>query len=276
MSTILVLKLVLVPSLIWAATVASRRWGPTVGGWLSAFPVISAPILYIIALEHGSAFAADAALGTFSAVLANVAFGISYAWVATRFSWAPGLVAGFAGYFLVVACLGFWTPSLYLAVPVVLAGLVIAPRLYPSVPSPAQVPSRPANDLLWRMGAGALLVLLITHFASTLGPQLSGALAMFPVMASVLAVFSHRHSGPAFAVRILRGMALGYYAFGTFCIVLMLALPMTTIGLAFLISLGGAVLVHAISRIHLRHAHPATPESGQPPSPTVAVRSTGR
>ena len=276
MSTILVLKLILVPSLIWAATVASRRWGPTVGGWLSAFPVISAPILYIIALEHGTAFAADAALGTFSAVLANVAFGISYAWIALRFSWSLGLVAGYLGYFLIIACLSFWTPSLYLAAPLVLTGLLVAPRLYPSLTSLATAPSKPANDLFWRMGAGALLVLLITHFASALGPQLSGALAMFPVMASVLAVFSHRHSGSTFAVHILRGMALGYYAFGIFCVVLVLALPITTVGLAFLLSLGCAVLVHAISRIHLRRHQRANPESARPASPPAAARAIRR
>jgi len=254
MSTTLVLKLVLVPSLVWVLTLASRRWGPTVGGWLSAFPVVSAPILFIIALEHGATFAAAAALGTLSAVLANMAFGISYAWSATRFSWPLCLLAGFVGYFSIVACLNFWAPSLYWAVPVVLGALLVAPRLYPSLPPSAQDSPRPANDVLWRMGAGVLLVLLVTHFSSALGPQLSGSFAMFPVMASVLVVFSHRHSGAAFAVRLLWGMVLGYYAFFVFCIALILTLPVTSIAFAFLVSLGSAVLVQAISRIHLQRA----------------------
>src|SRR5215210_8058264 len=98
MSTVLVLKLLLVPLFIWGVTLVSRRWGPTVGGWLSAFPVVSAPILFFIALEHGATFTAHAAVGTLSAVLANIAFGISYAWVATRFSWLLSLIAGLAGY----------------------------------------------------------------------------------------------------------------------------------------------------------------------------------
>ncbi|MEP6609888.1 MAG: hypothetical protein ABJA83_14595, partial [Burkholderiaceae bacterium] len=222
MSTVLVLKLLLVPLFIWGVTLASRRWGPAVGGWLSAFPVVSAPILFFIALEHGATFTARAALGTLSAVLANIAFGVSYAWVATRFSWALSLVAGFVGYFLAVACLSFWTPSLYIAVPVVWATLLVAPRLYPSLGPSTQHAYKPANDVFWRMGAGVVLVLLVTHFSSALGAQLSGAFAMFPVMASVLVVFSHRHSGSAFAISLLRGMVLGYYAFSIFCIVLSL------------------------------------------------------
>jgi hypothetical protein len=93
MSMILILKLILVPALIAGVTLAGRRWGPSVAGWLSAFPVVSAPILFFIALQHGSAFTAQAAVGTLSAVLAILAFGISYSWAATGQSLVGGFVA---------------------------------------------------------------------------------------------------------------------------------------------------------------------------------------
>src|SRR5690606_31729833 len=152
----------------------------------------------------------------------------------------------------------FWTPSLYVAVPLVLAVLLIAPRLYPVSGLATGIPSVPANDLFWRMGSSVLLVLLVTQFSSTLGPQLSGAFAMFPMMAPVLAVFSHRQSGAAYATRLLRGMVLGYYSFSVFCLALVLALPATSLGSAFLISLGSAVLVQAISRVHVMRARRLT------------------
>lgn len=266
MSMVLAVKLLLVPLLIWGITLAGRRWGPTVGGWLSAFPILSAPILFIIAVQHGTAFAASAASSTLTAVIGNLAFGLGYAWGAARFSWGLSLLAGYAGYFAVVACLYWWTPPLLMAVPLVLGVLLIAPRLYPmSDVGPQAAPTRPANDMLWRMGSGVLLVLLVTQFSSALGPQLSGALAMFPMMAPVLAVFSHRHSGVAYATRLLRGMVLGYYSFSVFCIALVLALPATSLGIAFLIALGCAVLVQAISRVHLmRSRPPIAPELQRP------------
>jgi hypothetical protein len=251
---VLTLKLALVPSLIAGVTLAGRRWGPSVAGWLSAFPVVSAPILFFIALQQGAAFTAVAAVGTLSAVLAILAFGISYAWGATRFSWPMSLMVGFCGYFAAVACLSLWAPSLNVAVPAVLTALLLAPHVYPILAPPAPASSKPANDIFWRMGAGAALVLLVTHFSSTLGPRLSGLFAMFPVMGSVLVVFSHRNSGAEFAVRLLRGMVLGYYAFSIFCITLALTLPSTGIGFAFLLSLGSALLVQAISRIQLQRA----------------------
>lgn len=266
MSMVLAVKLLLVPLLIWGITLAGRRWGPTVGGWLSAFPILSAPILFIVAVQHGTAFAARAALSTLTAVLGNLAFGLGYAWSATRFSWGPGILAGFAGYFLVVAFLYLWNPSITTAVPLVLAVLLVAPRLYPvSGPMP-RTPSIPANDMLWRMASGVSLVLLVTQFSSALGPQLSGAFAMFPMMAPVLAVFSHRHSGAGYATRLLRGMVLGYYSFSAFCLALVLALPETSLGMAFLVSLGCAVLVQAISRVHLMRSRPPVAPEPQPPS----------
>lgn len=261
MSVILALKLFLVPLLIAAVTLAGRRWGPAVAGWLSAFPVVSAPILYFIALQHGAAFTADAAVGTLSAVLAILAFGISYAWAATRYSWLLSLLAAFAGYALAVAALALWTPNLHIAAPAVLAALLIAPRLYPKLVSAASRTAKAkksGNDIYWRMGAGAMLVLLVTHFSSLLGQRLSGVFAMFPVMGSVLVLFSHRESGPAFAIALLRGMVLGYYAFSVFCIVLGLTLQSIGIAPAFLVALACALVVQALTRIYQNHREPRT------------------
>jgi len=259
MSVVLGLKLALVPSLIGGVTLVGRRWGPSVAGWLSAFPVVSAPILFFIALEQGSSFAANAAAATLSAVLAILVFGISYAWAATRFSWGISLVAGFATYLVAVICLSLWAPTLFVAAAAVFSALLVAPMLFPVLAISATTSSARANDIYLRMVAGAVLVLLVTHFSSRLGPQVSGVFAMFPVMSSVLVVFSHRHSGAGFAVSLLRGMVLGYYAFGIFCLVLSLALPPLGIALAFVASLACAVLIQATSRIYLRRTQQGAP-----------------
>jgi hypothetical protein len=257
MSIVLGLKLVLVPSLIGGVTLAGRRWGASVAGWLSAFPVVSAPILFFIALEQGPLFAAEAAAATLSAVLAILVFGISYAWAATHFSWGVSLASGFAAYLVAVTCLSIWAPTLVVASVAVFAALLIAPLLFPALAPSAPASSAWSNDIYLRMAAGAALVLLVTHFSSRLGSQLSGVFAMFPVMSSVLVVFSHRLSGAGFAVTLLRGMVLGYYAFGIFCVVLSLLLPSLGIALAFSAALASAVLIQATSRIYLRRTQQA-------------------
>lgn len=253
MSAILLLKLLVVPALIALVTLAGRRWGPAVAGWLSAFPVVAGPILWFIAIEQGDTFAAKAAVGTLSAVLAMLAFGISYAWAATRFTWPASLAFAYAGYAVAVVILGLWEATLFAAGTIVLAGLWFAPRFYPPLPKSAPDSLKSGSDMLLRMGAGALLVLLVTHFASSLGPGLSGVFAMFPVMGTVLALFTHRSAGAATVIQLLRGMVFGFYAFSMFCAVLAWALSATSVGLAFLWALAAAGLVQALTRLWLRH-----------------------
>jgi hypothetical protein len=248
MHFLLVLKLSLVPTLIACITLAGRRWGPAVAGWLSAFPVVAAPILFFIAIEQGPAFAAQAAAATLSAVLAILVFALAYAWCASRLSWQFSLLGGFGAYALAVSALTWWAPGMALSSITVLAALAVAPRLFPTLPEASVAGAARSGDLHLRMIAGAILVLFVTTFSSTLGPQLSGILAMFPVMSSVLTVFSHRHSGAAFAVRLLRGTVLGYYAFASFCIVVSLALGAWSIAVAFLGALACALAIQLVSR----------------------------
>ena len=251
MSAVLLLKLLLVPALIALVTLAGRRWGPAVAGWLSAFPVVAGPILLFIAIEQGAEFAATSAVGTLSAVLAILAFGLSYAWAATRYSWPASLALAYAGYAAAVVLLDQWNATLPAAVFAVLAGLWIAPRWYPRLPKSAPARLKPAGDMLLRMVSGALLVLLVTHFAASLGPGLSGILAMFPVMGTVLALFTHRSAGAAAAIQLLRGMVLGFYAFGMFCTVLAWVLPVTGTAMGFVWALAAASIVQGLSRLWL-------------------------
>ena len=129
----------------------------------------------------------------------------------------------------------------------VIAALLLAPVAFPAVPR--WVTGRTSgNDLPWRMAAAAVLVLLVSATAAAVGPRLAGLLAMFPVMSTVLVGFSHRQSGGAFAVKLLRGMIAGYYAFACFCAVLAWLLADHGIAWAFGAALAVALPVHALAR----------------------------
>jgi uncharacterized membrane protein (GlpM family) len=247
MNTVLLLKLCLVPALIALVTFAGRRWGPAVAGWLSAFPIVAGPILWFIALEQGADFAAVAAVGTLTGVLAILVFGMSYAWAATRYRWPASLALAYVAYALAAAAVGAEPLTLTVATLAVLAALYFAPRAYPRREA-VRLPGKPPNDLLLRMALGAVLVLTVTHFAENLGPSLSGVLAMFPVMNTVLALFTHRSAGSGAVIQLLRGMVYGLYAFATFCVVLAWALPRTGTGLAFLCALAAAAVVQLLTR----------------------------
>ena len=91
-----VLELLVAPALVGAATLAARRWGPEIGGLVSAFPAIVGPVLLIAALEHGATFAARAANGTLLGLVALAAFAVAYGWTAARAGWRGSLAAGWA------------------------------------------------------------------------------------------------------------------------------------------------------------------------------------
>ncbi|XLZ70052.1 hypothetical protein ABT364_26535 [Massilia sp. SR12] len=256
MNSILALKLFLVPALIYAVTLAGRRWGPGVAGWLSAFPVVAGPILLAIALEQGAPFAAAAAEGTLMAVLAIIVFSLAYAWASGRWNVARAMPFALAAWALAVAGLQSVRPALPLAVLLVVAALFIAPRLFPALPAASAAPrphaasaaagaaaaARFGGDLPWRMLAGAVLVMSVSAAAAGLGPRLSGFLAMFPVMGTVLVGFTHVQSGRASAVQLLRGTMLGYFAFAAFCLSIALLLRAQPVPVSF-----GAAFVFALT-----------------------------
>jgi hypothetical protein len=218
MTDTLALKLVATPILIAVASLAGRRWGQAVGGWLVGLPLTSGPVAFFLALDHGSGFAAAVALGSLAGGLAEVAFCLAYGWSA-RGGW-PVAVGAASIAFAVVAVglqrLAVPLPALAaLAILTLLAGL----RLLPArAPGPASARA-PRWDLPLRMVITTALVICLTELAPVLGPRLSGLLATFPVYAAILAVFAHR-DGAAPAVQVLRGLLLGLFSFAGFFAVL--------------------------------------------------------
>jgi len=68
-----VLRLALVPAAVWLASLAARRWGHAVSGYLGGMPMIGGPITLFLAIDLGPAFAAKSALFTLAAVGAQSA-----------------------------------------------------------------------------------------------------------------------------------------------------------------------------------------------------------
>jgi hypothetical protein len=243
---LLLLKLTLAPGLVAATTLAGRRWGPRIAGWLGGLPVVVAPILLAIALEHGRSFAADAAAGALLGLLSLTFFVLEYGWAARVMGWVPAAAIGWAVFGVATLLLDQVHLANLLALVLVLAGFAAAAALLPRAPARAAA-APPRFDLALRATATAALVLLLTGLAGTLGPHLSGLLASFPVLATVLAAFTHAQDGPAAAAQFLRGFATGLVAFAVFCFSVAELLPHTSIAVAFLVSSGIALAAHAVS-----------------------------
>jgi hypothetical protein len=218
MTDTLPLKLVLTPILIAAASLAGRRWGQAVGGWLVGLPLTSGPVAFFLAIDQGAGFAAAVAVGSLTGALAEVAFCLAYGWSA-RHGWLVALGAASAAFALAAFGLQRLALPILALAAIAAATLIVALRLMPRR-GPAVVTAPPPRwDLPARMIITTVLVVALTGLAPRLGPRLSGVLATFPVYAAILTVFAHR-AGAASAVHVLHGLLLGLFSFAAFFLVL--------------------------------------------------------
>jgi len=246
----LLLKVVLTPALIATATLVGRRWGETMSGWLVGLPLTSAPVVFFLALDHGTTFATTASLAVLLGTISQAAFAIAYARVAVRNDWLPAAVTGSLTFALATIAFQQVTLSAWPAYGAVIASLVIGILFMRRREGPVSARAvAPDWDLPVRMVLATGLVLLLTGIAPRIGAHLSGLLSPFPVYAGVLAIFAHRQDGGAAANKVLRGLLLGLFAFASFFLVLALGLDRLGIGLSFALatllalSVQGATLV---------------------------------
>jgi hypothetical protein len=254
-----VLKLVLTPALIGTASLAGRRWGPAVSGWLVGIPFTSGPIALFLAMSHGTGFAAAAAAGTMAGTISQAAFGLAYAWLAARLGSAASTAAGTLAFIVSTIALQRVTlplaPLFALVALALLAALLLMPRARRAARAPAPAP--PAWDIPARMVVATAFVLLLTGIAPALGPRLTGLLSPFPLYAAVLTVFAHRLQGPAPAVDVLRGLLLGLFAFAGFFLALAALIERAGIGPAFAAAALVTLAIQAIALVALRRGRRA-------------------
>lgn len=248
----LIFKLTLTPLLIGIVSLAGRRWGPVVSGWLVGLPLTSGPVVLFLALDQGKSFAAASAQAIMMGIISVGVFCLTYSWLARHWGWLPTVLVGW-----LMVVLSTWAlqqisvgvlPA-FIAVVVVLGGVLV---LLPRTPG-AQAMIRAAGwDIPLRMVVATAFVLTLTGLAQTLGPHLSGLLAPFPIFASILAVFTHRLQGGATASKLLRGVVTGSFSFAGFFLVVAVLLQPAGILITFLCASAVALGVHAISLWLLR------------------------
>jgi hypothetical protein len=252
----LAVKLVVTPLLIGGASLAGRRWGHQLGGWLVALPLTSGPVAFLLATDHGVGFAATAAVGMLAGTISQVAFALAYRGLARR-GRLPALVGGLLGFAVSTLALSWlqW-PALAtfgLVVAVVASASLLIRRRPPGEPGASGTP--PGWDLPARMLVATGVVLAVTAAAPVLGPRLAGLLSPLPVFGIVLVVFGHHADGPTAAVGVLDGLVVGLLAPAVFFVAVALGLP--ALGLvAFAVATVAALIAQASTMLALPHSAP--------------------
>jgi len=282
------LRLLLVPALVAGVTLAVRRWGPAVGGWLAGLPIVAGPILVFYALEQGSRFAAAASAATLAGLIGTVAFAIAYAGGAARLPWYACMIIGWTVYAAMIVALHALRPALSVSFVVLVAATLFGRAMLrrvrsaepglrteaaepglrteaaepgpshayvgrvppkadpPGLPTDAYVGRVPPRDLITRVIATATLVLVLTGLAARLGPAWSGLLSAFPVLTTIVAVFSHTQRGAAAVVAFLNGYLEAIVGFGLFCLVMARTIERVGLGWSLIAALAAQLGWHAV------------------------------
>jgi uncharacterized membrane protein (GlpM family) len=227
---LLLLKLVVAPALVAAVTLAVRRWGPVVGGWLSGLPTVAGPVLVFLAVEQGTAFAARASHATLTGLIGTVSFTTLYALLSGRLPWAACLLLGWLTFGVVATVLYLIDPPLVISLVGLFVATVIGRRLLPRVEPPTGPAAAPPGDLLLRLLATATLVVVLTAVASRLGPLLSGLINAFPVLTTVVTAFTHAQRGTVATIAFVTAFLRAIVGFASFCFAM--ALTVHPLGLA--------------------------------------------
>jgi hypothetical protein len=258
----LVFKLLLTPLLIGLISLADRRWGATVGGWLVGLPLTSAPVTVFVALELGTTFAAQMGVAILMGLLSQVVFCATYAWLSFRVNWLGSWPIGWAAFGVST----FVLQQIAMPLPLVFLGLISVLVLvlwrWPHSGGQADSPQAPAWAILGRMGVATSLVLVLTSTASLLGPRLSGLLSPLPVFATVFAIFAHKLQGGRPARQVLHGVIVSSFACAVFFLVVATGIEQWSLMVTF----SGATIMALLTQggmlwLLRRHTAPAQPQA---------------
>lgn len=256
--SIFILKLILAPLIIGSASLAGRKWGASISGWLVGLPLTSGPVVFFLALSHNREFVFESIQGVLSGLFSIVAFSLAYAWSAKKLTWLISFTLSVMAFFSVTLIfqnisLPFLTIFIYDII-VILFSVILMPKSGNSkstaTPSKWDIPSR--------IIIGTSFIILITAIAPYIGARLTGVLTMIPLYVSILTIFAHRHDGGDSAINVLRGLTYGLFAFASFYLTLGLLILDSSLSVAFLSALFAALCTQGITLLILNQVNKKT------------------
>ncbi len=215
----LFLKMAITAFFVVGASYAAERAGPLVGAMVATLPIAAGPAYFFLALDHDAAFIAQSALASLVVNVVTSVFSLVYAVRAQRHGLAASVLPALAIWFALSYLMRSveWTTWTALAFNVI--GIVVCILLGERFRHVRVPPSAPRwTDLVLRAGMVGVLVATVVGLSSTVGPTVTGILAVFPIVLLSLTLILHpRIGGPATAA-VLANSLLGMAGFSATCL----------------------------------------------------------
>ena len=251
------MKATLTGSTVAVVLLMTRLFGRHAGGLTAGMPVITAPALAWVAVEHGDDFAAQAAAGCVAVCSALALFAPCYARIARRAGPAASallaLLCAAALIGLLVAVLHGPERGLATQLALVALSCLGACRLMPVGTSTApRAHALRCELLLAALGAAAVSV-VVALTAPWLGPFGASVVISLPIVTTTAAIHQHVTAGAAGVTRLMHGNLAGTVGRALFCTAFALSIDPLNVAEALVLSCAAGVIGAAIATIVLPH-----------------------
>jgi hypothetical protein len=211
----LALRMAVTAAFVVSASVITERSGPVIGALIATLPISAGPSYVFLALDHDAAFVAEGALASLPINVATIFLGLTYVVLAQRYnalvSWGCGAIVWIA--LAVLSRTVHWSLAGGVAANLVAFAICI-PLLSRFRHVKMPLITRRWFDIPLRAALVATLVATVVILSGWVGPQISGVIALFPVVFSSMMLILHpRIGGPATAAVIANG-GWGLLGFG--------------------------------------------------------------
>ena len=237
-----------------------------IGALVATLPISAGPSYVFLALDHDAAFIAQGALASLPINAVTIFFATAYVLMAQRNSMLASLSSALAVWLALAVLVRMTDWTLAGGIMVNLIAFAICLPLVRRLRA-AKMPliTRRWYDIPLRAALVATLVATVVTLSNSVGPTVSGILALFPVVfASLMLILQPRIGGPATAAVIANGL-WGLIGFGVAVMVLRLAArsfgAAAALSLALATSIGWNLGLWALGRYRVARAAASRPSS---------------
>ena len=212
----LVFRMAVAAAFVVSASIITERSGPVIGALIATLPISAGPSYVFLSLDHDAAFIAQGALSSLPINAVTIFLGLTYVVLAQRYSVLISCSAAVAVW-LVLASIAHkvqWSLAEGL-----LANAIAYAICMPILERYRHVKKMPLIARRWydvplRALLVATLVGTVTTLSSWVGPNISGILALFPIVfTSMMLILHPRIGGPATAA-VVANSGWGMIGFG--------------------------------------------------------------
>lgn len=259
---LLITKICLSAGMVIFITLVAEKLSTRFAGVLLGFPLGAGLTFLFVGIEQGRYFAAESAPWSIQGLSATLVFCFFYT-VASNLVQRDGVLSlclstffGLCGFFGTAFIMrNLIHDFLWIRIVMVLVvfiGMTIFFRLKPSPAIKGKVPTT-AIILLSRASFAAVVIVIITAVAKTVGPGWSGIFTAFPTTVLPTVLVLHYHYGRASIPALFREIPLGMLAIVVFSISVYLSFPQFGVYTGILMSYAIAFFYLLFYECILRH-----------------------